>query len=63
MIESPKGSLMERITAGPVLMAEGYLFEVERRGYLEAGTFVPEVVLDDPGDVAELRKARGGEIC
>ena len=33
---------------GPVLCAEGYLFELERRGYLQAGAFVPEVVLDYP---------------
>jgi len=47
---------MERIANGPVLVAEGYLFELERRGYLQAGAFVPEVVLDDPGAVAELHK-------
>ena len=27
---------------GPVICAEGYLFEFERRGYLQAGAFVPE---------------------
>lgn len=26
----------------------GYLFEFERRGYLQAGPFVPEVVLEHP---------------
>ena len=40
---------MERIKDGEtVLMAEGYLFELERRGYLQAGTFVSEVVLEHP---------------
>ena len=29
-------------------MAEGYLFELERRGYLQAGAFIPEVVLELP---------------
>jgi len=33
---------------GPVLCAGGYLFELERRGYLTAGSFVPEVALDHP---------------
>ena len=34
--------LMERLERGPVICAEGYLFELERRGYLQAGGFVPE---------------------
>src|SRR5213083_923241 len=32
--------LLERLAAGPVICAEGYLFEFERRGYLQAGAFV-----------------------
>ncbi len=32
--------LMERLADGPVICAEGYLFELERRGYLQAGAFV-----------------------
>ena len=36
--------------------AEGYLFELERRGYLKAGAFVPEVVLDFPDAVRELHR-------
>ena len=40
---------MERIRDGEtVIMAEGYLFELERRGYLQAGAFIPEVVLEHP---------------
>ncbi len=41
--------LLERLEDGPVICAEGYLFEFERRGYLQAGAFVPEIVLEDPG--------------
>ena len=40
--------LLERLAAGPVICAEGYLFEFERRGYLQAGAYVPEVVLEHP---------------
>ncbi|WP_028783144.1 homocysteine S-methyltransferase family protein [Thalassobacillus devorans] len=43
-----KRSLEERLQDGPVICGEGYLFELERRGYLQAGTFVPEVALDNP---------------
>jgi betaine-homocysteine S-methyltransferase len=40
--------LAERLDAGPVICAEGFLFELERRGYLSAGEFVPEVALEYP---------------
>jgi betaine-homocysteine S-methyltransferase len=48
--------LLERLDDGPVVCAEGYLFELERRGYLQAGAFVPEVVLDHPEVVAGLHR-------
>src|SRR5206468_9624283 len=48
--------LLERLRAGPVICAEGYLFECERRGYLQAGAFVPMVVLDHPEVVAQLHR-------
>jgi betaine-homocysteine S-methyltransferase len=48
--------LLERLARGPVICAEGYLFELERRGYLQAGGFVPEVVLEHPAKVAELHR-------
>jgi len=43
-----KRSLEERLKEGTVIAGEGYLFELERRGYLQAGSFVPEVALDNP---------------
>src|SRR5215213_233432 len=46
----------ERLEQGPVICAEGYLFEFERRGYLQAGAFVPEVVLEHPELVAQLHR-------
>jgi betaine-homocysteine S-methyltransferase len=52
----PKVGLMERLDQGAVICAEGYLFECERRGYLQAGAFVPEVVLEHPELVAELHR-------
>ena len=50
------GRLLDRLAAGPVICAEGYLFEFERRGYLQAGAFVPEVVLEEPDMVAGLHR-------
>ncbi|MDX1405790.1 MAG: homocysteine S-methyltransferase family protein [Woeseiaceae bacterium] len=48
--------LLERLEDGTVICAEGYLFELERRGYIQAGAFVPEVVLEHPEKVAELHR-------
>ena len=48
--------LLERLDQGAVICAEGYLFEFERRGYLQAGAFVPEVVLDHPELVRGLHR-------
>lgn len=55
--DPPRGpGLRERLAAGPVVCGEGYLFELERRGYLQARAFVPEVVLDHPEEVAALHR-------
>jgi betaine-homocysteine S-methyltransferase len=51
-----KVGILERFKKGPVLGAEGYLFELERRGYVKAGAFVPEVVLDFPDALRELHR-------
>ncbi len=48
--------LIRRLNEGPVLFAEGYLFAMERRGYLSAGAFVPEVVLEHPEVVSQLHR-------
>ncbi len=53
---APGDGLLDRLAAGPVICAEGYLFEFERRGYLQAGAFVPEVVLEHPHLVAQLHR-------
>src|SRR5580692_8337205 len=49
-----KPGLLERLAIGPVICAEGYLFELERRGYLQAGSFVPEIVLEHPEQLRDL---------
>ena len=51
-----KSGLLERLASGAVICAEGYLFELERRGYLQAGAYVPEVVLDFPEQVENLHR-------
>lgn len=48
--------ILERLNNGIVQGAEGYVFELERRGYIKAGPYVPEVVLDFPEAVKELHR-------
>src|SRR6185437_10658582 len=54
--ESHMPDLSAMLERGPVVCAEGYLFECERRGYLQAGAFVPEVVLEHPQLVEQLHR-------
>ena len=51
-----KNDLIKRLNEGPIICAEGYLFAMERRGYLSAGAFVPEVVLEHPEVVTQLHR-------
>ncbi|NNL77891.1 MAG: homocysteine S-methyltransferase family protein [Desulfobacterales bacterium] len=53
-MQNKSKSLLDRLKTDVVLVAEGYVFELERRGYLKAGPFVPEVVLEYPAAVKEL---------
>ena len=54
--KSSKKTILERLQKGIVLGAEGYLFELERRGYVKAGAYVPEVVLDYPDALSQLHR-------
>jgi betaine-homocysteine S-methyltransferase len=47
---------MERLNAEGVVCAEGFLFEMERRGYLTAGEFVPELALENPVALENLHR-------
>ena len=51
-----KRQLIQRLNDGPVICAEGFLFEVEKRGYLAAGEFVPMVALEHPEALENLHK-------
>eukprot|EP00057_Strongylocentrotus_purpuratus_P034028 XP_793652.2 PREDICTED: betaine--homocysteine S-methyltransferase 1 [Strongylocentrotus purpuratus] len=49
--------LLQRIQDGKtVIVAEGYIFAFERLGYLKAGPFTPEVVVDHPELVRQMYK-------
>src|SRR5436190_23791266 len=46
--------LRDRLNQGPLVVAEGYVFELERSCLLQAGAFVPTVVLEQPQAVRHL---------
>src|SRR5881398_99087 len=48
--------LLERLKTDVVVGAEGYVFELERRGYIKAGPYVPEVILDAPDALRQLHR-------
>lgn len=56
MADATPDPLTARLHQGPVLCAGGYLFELERRGYLTAGSFVPEVALEHPEVLAQVHR-------
>lgn len=48
--------LLERLAEGVVLGDGGYLLELEKRGYVQAGPFTPEVSLTHPEALAQLHR-------
>ena len=51
-----KRDIIKRLAEDGIVCAEGYLFEMERRGYLTAGEFVPEVALENPEALKTLHR-------
>ena len=48
--------LLERLAEGVVLGDGGYLLELEKRGYVRAGPFTPEVSITHPEALAQLHR-------
>lgn len=48
------GDIIERLRAGPVLGDGGYVLELERRGYIKAGPYTPEVAIEHPEALRQL---------
>jgi len=46
--------ILERLSEGIVLGDGGFVLEMEKRGYVQAGPFTPEVVIEYPQAVKEL---------
>ncbi len=48
--------ILERLAEGPVLGDGGYLLELEKRGYVQAGPFTPEVAIEHPEALEQLHR-------
>jgi len=51
-----KKNLLERLEAGPVIGDGGYVFQMEKRGYVKAGPWTPEAVVEHPEAVKQLSR-------
>ena len=49
-------SILDKLKQGPVLGDGGYLLELEKRGYVQAGPFTPEVSLTHPEALTQLHR-------
>lgn len=49
-----RNDILERLSQGVVLGDGGYLLELERRGYVQAGPFTPEVSIRHPDALRQL---------
>ena len=60
-----KKGILERLKDGPVLGDGGYLLELEKRGWVRAGPFTPEVALNNPEALRQLHiefREAGAEV-
>ena len=55
-MSNESGGIVERLAQGPVLGDGGYLLELEKRGYVQAGPFTPEVVIEHPEALVQLHR-------
>merc|ERR1712227_820738 len=51
-----KRGILERLAAGPVIGDGGFVFELEKRGYVKAGPWTPEASVEHPDAVRQLHR-------
>merc|ERR1712223_1167069 len=51
-----KKGLLERLAEGPVIGDGGFVFAMEKRGYVKAGPWTPEVGMSEPEAVEGLHR-------
>jgi len=53
---STKRGILERLAAGPIIGDGGFIFELEKRGYVKAGPWTPEATVEYPEAVKQLHR-------
>jgi len=54
---APKRGILERLNAGEVVIGDGgFVFALEKRGFVKAGPWTPEAVLEHPDAVRQLHR-------
>lgn len=51
-----KKGILERLREGPVIGDGGFVFALEKRGYVKAGPWTPEATVENPDAVRELHR-------
>jgi len=51
-----KKNILERLAVGPVIGDGGFIFELEKRGYVKAGPWTPEATVEYPEAVQQLHR-------
>ena len=49
-------TLLERLAEGPVIGDGGFVFSLEKRGYVKAGPWTPEAAIEHPDAGKLIRK-------
>lgn len=47
-LQSTKKNILERLREGPVIGDGGFVFALEKRGYVKAGPWTPEATVEHP---------------
>lgn len=52
----PSKNILERLAEGPVIGDGGFVFALEKRGYVKAGPWTPEAAVENPEAVIQLHR-------
>ena len=53
---APKKTILEKMSEGPIIGDGGFVFALEKRGYVKAGPWTPEATVEYPEAVRQLHR-------
>ena len=48
LLQGDKKGILERLAEGPIIGDGGFVFALEKRGYVKAGPWTPEAAVEHP---------------